>query len=112
MADYRNLNSDFPNPEDPLRHGRPYEPDVRNANASNPNATWGWIAGAAVVVVALALIFGIGHAPNQPGPTTLANNITPPATRMAPLPARPAVPPTPPTFAPAPSTPAPNSTAQ
>lgn len=87
--------SDYRNPDDPLRRDLGYDPDARSAKA-----TWGWVAGAALLVVLLAIAFGIGRAPNQPGHDTVANN-TPPTTQPAPPPAGP----TGPTFAPAPLNP-------
>ncbi len=95
MSDYRNFN------DDPLRPGTPYEyePVGRGGNTS-----WGWIAGALVLVVLAALAFSIGHEPTQ----TASNETVPPAaTRMAPL-APPATTPRPlnpanPSLAPAPA---------
>jgi hypothetical protein len=105
MSDFR--NSDYRDPNDPLRREPPYDPDARAMNA-----TWGWIAAALFLVVVLAVAFGIGHQPGQFN--TASNDATPPAaTHMAPPPVtmapnpsatNPGVAPT----APAPATPAPN----
>jgi hypothetical protein len=93
MSDFR--NSDYRDPNDPLRRDPSPTPDARAMNA-----TWGWIAAAVFLVVVLAVAFGVGHQPNQ---VTAANNVTPPAaTHMAPPP---------PTMAPAPG-PATTTTAQ
>jgi hypothetical protein len=80
--------SDYRNPDDPLRRATRYDFDARRSNA-----TWGWIAGAVVVVVVLAIVFGLGHAPNQAGTNKMANNTPPPpATQTAPAPKGPANP--------------------
>jgi hypothetical protein len=84
MSDYRNPNDPFPS-------------DMRDPDARSANAAWGWIAGAVFVVIVLAVAFGIGHQPNQPGTDTLANNAPPPAASkitppLAPAPAGPANP--------------------
>jgi hypothetical protein len=60
--------SDYRDPNDPM-YG--YEP-------ANPTGIWGWIAGAAglVIILVLGLALGVGH-----GPTRVAsNNATPPQT--------------------------------
>ena len=60
--------SDYRDPNDPM-YG--YEPADRTGN-------WGWIAGAAglVIILVLGLALGMGH-----GPTRVAsNNATPPQT--------------------------------
>jgi len=102
MSDYRNRNFDYRDPDDPLPSEARLDPNVRAANAA-----WGWIAAAVVLVVVLAVAFGIGHQPGQPGTNTASNDVMPPAaSRMAP-------PFTPAPAAPAPLiTPAPNSPAQ
>jgi cell division protein FtsN len=106
MSDFR--NSDYRNPDYPLRRDAPYDPDARAMNA-----TWGWIAAAVFLVVVLAVAFGIGH---QPGQFNTASNDTPPAAHMAPPPVtmapnpavtNPVVSPTP-----APVTPTPKSNGQ
>jgi len=77
--------SEYRNPNDPTyRSDTPYDPNVRGTNGR-----WGWIAGAVFVVILLAIVFGVGHAPNQAGTGRMANN-TPPAGQMAPAPAGPA----------------------
>jgi hypothetical protein len=106
MSDFG--NSDYRNPNDPLRRDAPYDPDARAMNA-----TWGWIAAAIFLVVVLAVAFGIGHQPGQFN--TASNDATPPAAHMAPPPVtmapNPAV--TNPGVSPtAPVTPTPNGTGQ
>ena len=106
MSDFR--NSDYGNPNDPLRREPPYyDPDARAMNA-----TWGWIAAALFLVVVLAVAFGIGHQPGQFN--TASNDATPPAAHMAPPPVTLAPNPsaTNPGVAPAPLTPAPNGNRQ
>lgn len=111
MSDYRNMNFDFRNPDDPFRNDSKLDPNVQSANAG-----WGWIAAAVFLVIVLAAAFGVGHQPGQGG-TNMASNMTPPpaASRMAPTtvlpPAAtpaPAANPAPP-IAPAPNTPAQNN---
>ncbi len=108
MSDYRNPDSHYRDPDDPVHRDARIEPDARAANA-----VWGWIAAAVFVVVVLAVAFGIGHQPGQSGTNTASNDVTPPtATRMAPpvtspAPANPAPP-----ITPAPNTPAQRSTGQ
>jgi hypothetical protein len=108
MSDFR--NSDYRNPNDPLRREPPYDPDARAMNA-----TWGWIAAAVFLVVVLAVAFGIGHQPGQFN--TASNDATPPATHMAappvtmapnPAATNPSMAPT----VPAPATPTPNGNGQ
>jgi hypothetical protein len=110
MSDYRNSDFDYRNSNDPLRRDPPFDPDERAMNS-----TWGWIAAAIFVVVILAVAFGVGHEPSQPGTNTASNDIAPPAaTRMAPPVTRMA-PPTdaaPPAATPAPMSPMPNTPAQ
>jgi hypothetical protein len=64
---------DYRNPNDPLWRGPQYEPATSGSNAS-----WGWIAGAVVLVVLVAVAFGIGH-----GPTQTASNDTPATNHLA-----------------------------
>jgi hypothetical protein len=77
MADYRD-------PNDPSRRQAPFDPNVQGATGA-----WGWVTGAVLVVIVLAAIFGLGHAPDQAGKSTLAKN-TPPSAQTAPAPASPA----------------------
>ena len=73
MSDYRNFN------DDPLRPGAQYdyEPVGRGRNVG-----WGWIAGALVLVVLVALALSFVHGPTQ----TASNETAPPAaTRMMPI---------------------------
>jgi hypothetical protein len=86
--------SDFRNANDPLRRDEPYDLNARSG-------AWGWIAGAVVVVILLALAFGIGRGPNQAGTNVASNNS--PMTHTAPAPSSPAAP----AFKPAPTSPAP-----
>ena len=75
-----------------------------NYAADRANSSWGWLAGIAVVVVVLALIYGFSHT-GGPGDRTGAIN-TPPASTSTPSTApanRPASPMTPTT----PTTPTP-----
>ncbi len=81
MFDDRNVNSDYPNSNDPLRYDtRAGDPDQRVADA-----TWRWIAAAVFVVVVLAVAFGFSHAPSQ-APDRVANNnaMSPPHATTAP----------------------------
>ncbi len=75
--------TDYRNPDDPWRRDPSYDLNSRNANA-----TWGWIAGAIVLVVLAALAFGVGRSPNQAG-NRVATNTRPPANQMAPAPGAP-----------------------
>jgi hypothetical protein len=77
MSDYRNVNPDYPNSDDPLRRDTRYDQDV-----SGGNTAWRWIAAVVFVIVVLAVAVGIGHAPT--GPNRLANNMSPPASSTAP----------------------------
>lgn len=79
---------------DPMRRDEPYD-----LNARSGSNTWGWIAGAVLVVILVALAFGVGHTPNQGG-DRMAQNA--PMTRPTPAPGGPASP----AFAPAPVNPA------
>mgnify|MGYP001496572250 CR=1 FL=1 len=67
--------SDFRDPSDPLWRGGSYEPATRGNNVS-----WGWIAGALVLAVLVAIAFGARH------PTQTASNetSTPAASQSAP----------------------------
>jgi hypothetical protein len=103
MSDYRNLDADYRDPEDPYRRDAKLDPDARATNAM-----WGWVVGAVFVLAILAVVFGAGHQPA--GTNTASNEVTTPTTnRMAPptpMPT-PSMAPTPATpIAPAPSTPA------
>ena len=76
--------SDYRDPNDPM-YG--YEPADRTMG-------WGWIAGAAfLVIMILAVAFGVGHEPTR----VASNNATPPQTTA------PAAPPTMPGLTPPPS---------
>ena len=76
MTDYRDPNYRDPN--------RPYrDPDLSTDAQPWSNATWGWIAGIAVVV--LVLIFAFGTGPERvatdttsPPATTGQRNVPPP----------------------------------
>jgi len=88
----------YQNSNDPFRRESPYD-----LNAGRDGGTWAWIAGAALVVILLALAFGAHHTSNQTGPNVAQNN--PPATMSRPMapPAGPASP----GFNPAPVNPVP-----
>jgi hypothetical protein len=87
--------SDYGNANDPFRRDSPYD-----LNAGRDGGAWVWIAGAALVVILVALALGIHHTPNQAGPNVAQNN--PPAmSRTAPPPSSPASP----AFTPAPMNP-------
>jgi hypothetical protein len=107
MTDYRNMDPDFHNPEDPFRRDPALSPD---AGASN--AMWGWVAAAVFIVAVLAVGFGIWGKPQSNGMNTASNDQTAPAvTRMAPpapMPT-PTMAPTPPAPPSAPVTPAPSA---
>ncbi len=81
------------------------DPNGRNSpydlNAGHDNGAWAWIAGAALVVILLALAFGMNHG-KQNG-TNVASNNPPAMSRPAAPPAGPASP----AFTPAPMNPAP-----
>ena len=62
MRNYRNLNSDYRNLEDPLRPDRRNDRDARSARAA-----WGWIAGAIFLVIVLASAF-VSYEPFQAPP--------------------------------------------
>jgi hypothetical protein len=61
--------SDYRDPNDPMYRNTGYEPAERTTGTS-----WGWIAGAAFLVVVLALAFGVGHEPSR----VASNNASPP----------------------------------
>ncbi len=84
---------------DPNRRNSPYD-----LNAGRDGGAWAWIAGAALVVILLALAFGMNHV-KQNGTNVTSNN--PPAiSRPAAPPAGPASPAfTPPPMNPAPAKP-------
>jgi hypothetical protein len=97
MSDY-----DYRNPEDPFQRDTAYDPNVRTGNSA-----WGWIAAAVFVAIVLAVVFGMGHQPNQNGTNTAMNQTKPPAaTQMAPSASTPTTPPTT-SATPAPANPAP-----
>jgi len=48
MSDYRNLDPDFHNPEDPFRRDPMLSPD-----AGPSNTAWGWVAAAVFIVAVL-----------------------------------------------------------
>jgi hypothetical protein len=79
---------DYYNPEDPFYHTA--DDQLRKDEKSYPearagNATWAWVAAAAVLVVIFAIAFGISHRPGQNGTNTASNDAMPPAaSRMAP----------------------------
>jgi hypothetical protein len=80
MSDYRNLDLNYRDPEDPFRDDAKMDPDVGAANAA-----WGGIAAALLLAVVLAAAFGIGHRPGGIGTNTASNYVMPPATiHMAP----------------------------
>lgn len=82
--------------DDPNRRNSPYD-----LNAGRDGGAWAWIAGAALVVILLALAFGVNHV-KQNG-TNVASNNSPAISRPAAPPAGPASP----AFKPAPMNPAP-----
>src|SRR3954447_12565012 len=80
MTDYRD-----PNSRDPYRDPLRTDPSVPPDGQPWSNATWGWIAGIAVVV--LVLIFAFGRGGDQiatdtqvPSTTTGQRTLPPPAT--------------------------------
>ncbi len=81
---------------DPNRRNSPYD-----LNAGRDGGAWAWIAGAALVVILLALAFGINHVKHNG--TNVAQNNPPAISRPAAPPAGPASP----AFHPAPMNPAP-----
>ena len=93
--------SDYRNPNDPMWQGGEYEPAGRSYGSG-----WGWIAGAVVLVVLVAIIFGAGRGPTK----TAFNENRPTGDLAAPPPAPGAVNPayrgsTPPPANPAPTSP-------
>jgi hypothetical protein len=89
MTDYRDPTYRDPN----LPRSR--DPDLAADGGSWSSATWGWIAGIAVVVLVMLFIFSSG--PDTPRTTSTApstttgESTTPPAMRpQAPAPANPA----------------------
>jgi hypothetical protein len=83
MTDYRNLDSDPFDPNDPFRRDPKLDPNLRPANAVT-----GWVVAAVFAVAILAVIFGLARQPGQLGTNTAANDVTPntppAATHMAP----------------------------
>jgi hypothetical protein len=84
MTDFRNLDNDPTDPNDPYRRDAKLDPNLRPANAVT-----GWIVAAVFAVAILAVIFGLAHQPGQLGTNTASNDVSPPpaATHMAPPPA-------------------------
>lgn len=80
---------------DPNRRDSPYD-----LNAGRDGGAWAWIAGAALVVILVALALGMHHAPIQTGPNVASNN-PPPISAPATPPNGPASP----AFTPAPTNP-------
>jgi hypothetical protein len=90
MTDFRDPNYRDPTYRDPMRP----DPTLRDPNMSADsqpwsNATWGWIAGIAVVVLVLAVMFSGGDSTrtaDQPAnpPSTVGQRTTPPAPPAAP----------------------------
>lgn len=79
---------------DPNRRDLPYD-----LNAGRDGGAWAWIAGAALVVVLIALALGMHREPNQTGPN-VASNYPPPVSTPAAPPSGPASP----AFTPSPTT--------
>jgi hypothetical protein len=91
--------SGFYDTNDPNRSNSPYDP-----NAGRDGGAWAWIAGAALVVILLALAFGMNHG-RQNGVNVASNN-QPTISRPVAPPAGPASPAfTPPPMNPAPAKP-------
>jgi hypothetical protein len=115
MTDYRD-----PNYRDPMRPDF-RDPALNPASQSWSNATWGWIAGIAIVVLVLAVMFSggtsdrtatdtanppptVGQRTTPPAPPALPKSEAPTMNRPAPEPATPPAPaPATPTPAPAPA---------
>ncbi|MFZ0422168.1 MAG: hypothetical protein WAL80_04750 [Xanthobacteraceae bacterium] len=95
MTDYRDMDPDFHNPDDPFRRDAALSPD---AGASN--TIWGWVAAAVFIVALLAVGFGIWGKPQSNDMNTAFNGPAPQATHIPPPAPMPA-----PTMAPAPATP-------
>jgi hypothetical protein len=68
--------SDYRDPNDPLYGNSGYEPADRRTSTG-----WGWIAGAAFLVIVLALAFGVSHEPSRVASNDASQSA---ATRMAP----------------------------
>jgi len=112
MTDYRNMDPDFHNPEDPFQR----DPLLRR-DAGPSNTAWGWVAAAVFIVALLAVGFGIWGTPSNEintafnGPSPQAAHVPPPAPMpaptMAPAPATPSAP-----VAPTPSAPGPSGQVQ
>jgi hypothetical protein len=81
MTDFRNLDSDPFDPNDPYRRDAKLDPNLRPSNAVT-----GWVVAAVFAVAILAVIFGLARQPGQIGTNTASNEMnTPPAvTHMAP----------------------------
>jgi hypothetical protein len=81
MSDFRNLDNDPMDPNDPYRRDAKLDPNLRPANAVT-----GWVVAAVFAVAILAVIFGLAHQPGQLGTNTASNDVAQPpaATRMAP----------------------------
>ncbi len=69
--------SDYRDPNDPMYSNLGYEPADRRTSSG-----WGWIAGAAFLVIVLALAFGVAREPSR----VASNDSQSTATRMAPPP--------------------------
>jgi hypothetical protein len=84
MTDFRNLDSDPLDPNDPYRRDPKLDPNLRPANAFT-----GWIVAAVFAVAILAVIFGLARQPGQLGTNTASNDVTPPPVTHMALPAPP-----------------------
>lgn len=80
---------------DPNQRQSPYD-----LNAGREGGAWAWIAGAALVVILMALALGMHYSPRQTGPQVAQNN-QPAISQPAAPPSGPASP----AFAPAPMNP-------
>lgn len=85
--------TDYRDPYDPLRPGTQYQYEPVSEGR---HFSWGWIAGALVLVVLAALAFSVGHGPiqtasNETAPPA-ANRLAPPPLTAAPRPLNPAYP--------------------
>ena len=65
--------TDFRDPNDQFNGNSGYEPPNDNANR------WGWIVGAAFLVVVLGLAFSVGHQPTRVASNDNVSPITTPA---------------------------------